>query len=145
GRPQKLARVLDPSPELRRELSGFDAYRHGSEEKFVELDRKADELLMRYTARVANHLAAIPGHRLAARQGNFGWNRGTFQGIMHHVQRTFTRGPSAAGSPANRGAIGYRSDCSANSESTAPARRASQGGGLWARGAVLMVWRQHWP
>jgi hypothetical protein len=51
GRPQKLAQLLDPSPELRRELSAFDAYRHGSEEKFIELERKADELLMRYTAR----------------------------------------------------------------------------------------------
>jgi RNA polymerase sigma factor (sigma-70 family) len=49
-RPKKLARILDPSPELRRELSAFDAYRHGSEEKFVELERKADELLKKYTA-----------------------------------------------------------------------------------------------
>jgi RNA polymerase sigma factor (sigma-70 family) len=50
-RPKKLARLPDPSPELRRELSAFDAYRHGSEEKFAELDRKADELLKRFTAR----------------------------------------------------------------------------------------------
>ena len=50
-RPKKLARTVDPSPDLRRELSAFDAYRHGSEEKFVELERKADELLKKYTAR----------------------------------------------------------------------------------------------
>ena len=49
--PPKLARLPDPSPDLRRELYGFDAYRHGSEEKFAELDRKADELLKKYTAR----------------------------------------------------------------------------------------------
>jgi hypothetical protein len=50
-RPKKLARMPDASPELRRELSAFDNYRHGSEEKFVELERKADELLKKYTAR----------------------------------------------------------------------------------------------
>jgi hypothetical protein len=50
GRPRKLARVIDPSPDLRRELSAFDAYRHGSEERFVELERKADGLLKKYTA-----------------------------------------------------------------------------------------------
>jgi RNA polymerase sigma factor (sigma-70 family) len=44
----KLARMPDPSPELRRELAEFDAYRHGSEEKFVELERKAEELLKKY-------------------------------------------------------------------------------------------------
>jgi RNA polymerase sigma factor (sigma-70 family) len=50
-RPRKLARVPDPSPELQRELLAFDAYRHGSEEKFAELERKADELLKKYPAR----------------------------------------------------------------------------------------------
>jgi RNA polymerase sigma factor (sigma-70 family) len=49
-RPRKLARMPAPSPELQRELFAFDAYRHGSEEKFVELERKADELLKKYTA-----------------------------------------------------------------------------------------------
>jgi RNA polymerase sigma factor (sigma-70 family) len=48
---RKLTRVPDPSPELRRELAAFDAYRHGSEEKFGELERKADELLKKYPAR----------------------------------------------------------------------------------------------
>jgi RNA polymerase sigma factor (sigma-70 family) len=49
-RPKKLARMPAPSPELQRELSAFDAYRHGSEERFAELERKADELLKKYTA-----------------------------------------------------------------------------------------------
>jgi hypothetical protein len=49
-RPKKLARVPDPSPELQRELLAFNAYRHGSEEKFGELERKADELLKQYPA-----------------------------------------------------------------------------------------------
>jgi RNA polymerase sigma factor (sigma-70 family) len=49
-RPKKLARMPAPPPELQRELSAFDAYRHGSEERFVELERKADELLKKYTA-----------------------------------------------------------------------------------------------
>jgi uncharacterized protein (TIGR03067 family) len=49
-RPKKLARMPDPSPELHKELNAFDAYRHGSEERFVELERKADELLKKHTA-----------------------------------------------------------------------------------------------
>jgi RNA polymerase sigma-70 factor (ECF subfamily) len=49
-RPKKFARMIAPSAELRRDLSAFDAYRHGSEEKFLELERKADELLKKYTA-----------------------------------------------------------------------------------------------
>jgi RNA polymerase sigma factor (sigma-70 family) len=51
GRPQKLARLPDPSPELRVELAAFDAYRHGSEERFAELERKAGRLLRRYPGR----------------------------------------------------------------------------------------------
>jgi RNA polymerase sigma factor (sigma-70 family) len=48
---EKLGRVPDPSPELRKELYAFDAYRHGSERKFAELERKADELAKQYPAR----------------------------------------------------------------------------------------------
>jgi len=49
-RREKLGRVADPSPELRKELYAFDAYRHGSEKKFAELERKADELAKKYLA-----------------------------------------------------------------------------------------------
>jgi hypothetical protein len=52
GRPKKLAKMPDPSPELRKELYALDAaYRHGSARQFAELERKADELLKKYPAR----------------------------------------------------------------------------------------------
>jgi len=51
GPPKKLARLPDPSPELQAALFAFDAYRHGSEERFAELDRKVDKLLKKYAAR----------------------------------------------------------------------------------------------
>jgi RNA polymerase sigma factor (sigma-70 family) len=47
---KKLPRVADPSPELRAELAAFDGYRHGNEEKFAELERRADGLLKRFPA-----------------------------------------------------------------------------------------------
>jgi hypothetical protein len=50
-RPKKLARVPDPSPELRQELYALDAYRHGSARHFADLEHKADELLKKYPAR----------------------------------------------------------------------------------------------
>jgi RNA polymerase sigma factor (sigma-70 family) len=50
-RRQKLGRVPDPSPELWKELYAFDAYRHGSEKRFAELERKAEELAKKYPAR----------------------------------------------------------------------------------------------
>jgi hypothetical protein len=47
--PKKLDRVPDPSPELRKELDRIDnEYRNGSEEKFAELEKRADELLKRF-------------------------------------------------------------------------------------------------
>ena len=50
--PKKLERVPEPSPELRRELYKFDnEYRHGSEEKFAELEKIADELAKRFPER----------------------------------------------------------------------------------------------
>jgi hypothetical protein len=62
--PEKLARVPDPPPELQRELFAFDAYRHGSEEQFAELERNAEGLLRRYTdrddrARIAYEVAHV--------------------------------------------------------------------------------------
>jgi hypothetical protein len=52
-RPKKLARVSDPSPELRKELYALDAFRHGSPKQFAELERKADDLVKKYPARDA--------------------------------------------------------------------------------------------
>ena len=47
-----MSRVPEPPAALQSELSRWDsAYRHGSEEKFVELERLADELLTRYPDR----------------------------------------------------------------------------------------------
>jgi hypothetical protein len=47
--PKKLDRAPDPSPELLKELLQFDStYRHGSEEKFAELEKRADELAKRF-------------------------------------------------------------------------------------------------
>jgi hypothetical protein len=47
--PKKLDRVRDPSPELLKELYKFDSeYRHGSEERFAELETRADELAKRF-------------------------------------------------------------------------------------------------
>jgi hypothetical protein len=46
---KKLDKVSDPSPELRKELFQFDEnYRHGTPEKFAELEKKADELAKEY-------------------------------------------------------------------------------------------------
>jgi RNA polymerase sigma factor (sigma-70 family) len=43
--PEKLDRVPAAPPELRKELAGWDAtYRHGGEEKFAELEKRAEEL-----------------------------------------------------------------------------------------------------
>jgi RNA polymerase sigma factor (sigma-70 family) len=50
ARPQRPAPPPDPPPELLRELAAFDAYRHGPEEKFAELERKADDLAKRFPA-----------------------------------------------------------------------------------------------
>jgi hypothetical protein len=50
--PKKLDRVPDTSPELRKELNKFDTeYRNGTEEKFAELEKLADELAKRFTER----------------------------------------------------------------------------------------------
>ncbi len=50
--PKKLDRVPDPSPELRKELYKFDVeYRHGSEEKFAELEKLADKLANQFPAK----------------------------------------------------------------------------------------------
>jgi hypothetical protein len=50
--PKKLDRLPDPSPELRMELYQFDIeYRHGAEEKFVELEKRADELAKKFPAK----------------------------------------------------------------------------------------------
>ena len=47
--PKKLVRVADPSPELQKELYKFDTeYRHGSEEKFAELEKLAEDLAKRF-------------------------------------------------------------------------------------------------
>jgi hypothetical protein len=47
--PKKLDRMPDPSPELRKELHKFDTeYRHGSEKKFAELEKRADELAKQF-------------------------------------------------------------------------------------------------
>jgi hypothetical protein len=43
--PEKLDRPPAVSPEVRKELCGWDeTYRHGSEEKFAELEKRAEEL-----------------------------------------------------------------------------------------------------
>jgi hypothetical protein len=47
--PKKLDRVADPSPELRSELHKFDSeYRNGTEKKFAELEKLAEELAKRF-------------------------------------------------------------------------------------------------
>jgi RNA polymerase sigma factor (sigma-70 family) len=47
--PKKLARVPDPPDELRRVLAAWDdKYRHKDEERFLELEREAAELLKKY-------------------------------------------------------------------------------------------------
>ena len=47
--PKKLDRVPDAAPELLKELNKFDTeYRHGSEAKFAELEKLADELAKRF-------------------------------------------------------------------------------------------------
>jgi hypothetical protein len=47
--PKKLVRVADSPPELQKELYRFDAeYRHGSEEKFAELEKLAADLAERF-------------------------------------------------------------------------------------------------
>ena len=47
--PKKLDRVPDPPPELAKELYQLDpAYRRGSDEKFAELEKRADELAKRF-------------------------------------------------------------------------------------------------
>src|SRR5262249_26602680 len=49
--PKKLERVPDPPPELAKELYQLDpAYRRGSDEKFAELEKRADELAKRFPA-----------------------------------------------------------------------------------------------
>lgn len=51
-RPKKLDRLPDPSPELRKELYQFDVeYRGGAEEKFAELEKRADELAKQFLAK----------------------------------------------------------------------------------------------
>jgi hypothetical protein len=48
--PKKLERVADGSPELREQLFKFDSqYRHGSAERFVELEKRADKLAKQFT------------------------------------------------------------------------------------------------
>lgn len=50
--PKKLERVPDGSAELRQELLKFDTeYRHGSEEKFAELEKLADKLAKQFPDR----------------------------------------------------------------------------------------------
>ncbi len=47
--PKKLGRVPDPEPNLQAELARWDtAFRHGSDEKFAELERTAGEWLKKY-------------------------------------------------------------------------------------------------
>ncbi len=47
--PKKLDKMPDPSPELHKELHLFDKdYRHGTPEKFAELEKKADELAKQF-------------------------------------------------------------------------------------------------
>ena len=47
--PKKLGRVPDPEPNLQAELARWDTvFRHGSEEKFAELERTADEWAKKY-------------------------------------------------------------------------------------------------
>ncbi len=48
----RLERAPEPSPELRKELYPFDIeYRHGSEEKFAELEKRADDLAKQFPAK----------------------------------------------------------------------------------------------
>jgi hypothetical protein len=47
--PKKLERVAEGSAELRQELFKFDGeYRHGSEERFLELEKRADNLAKKF-------------------------------------------------------------------------------------------------
>lgn len=47
--PEKLDRPPAAAEELRKELAGWDEkYRHGSEEKFAELEKRADEVAKEY-------------------------------------------------------------------------------------------------
>ena len=51
-KPQKLPRLPEPDPELRAALFKFDTeYRHGSAEKFEELEKLAEELAKMYPAK----------------------------------------------------------------------------------------------
>lgn len=64
--PPKLDRVPDAPPELAKELAGWDStYRHGSEEKFAELEKRAEELAKEYTdhdqARIWYTVAHVAG------------------------------------------------------------------------------------
>jgi hypothetical protein len=65
--PKKLDRVPDPSPELRKELYKFDTeYRHGTEKKFAELEKLADELAKQFPekddqARIWYEVAHVAG------------------------------------------------------------------------------------
>ena len=50
--PKKWDRVPEPSPELRKELATLDKdYRHGTPEKFAELENKAAELAKQFSER----------------------------------------------------------------------------------------------
>src|SRR4051812_20547151 len=50
--PKKLDRVPESSPELRMELFQFDQnFRHGSPEKFAELEKHAEGLAKQYRAK----------------------------------------------------------------------------------------------
>jgi hypothetical protein len=59
--------VPDPSPELRKELYKFDTeYRHGTEKKFAELEKLADELAKQFPekddqARIWYEVAHVAG------------------------------------------------------------------------------------
>lgn len=67
ARPKKLGRVLPVSPELLKELDRWDrVYRHGTEAKFAELERLADEWLKKYAepqdqARILYQVAHVAG------------------------------------------------------------------------------------
>jgi RNA polymerase sigma factor (sigma-70 family) len=119
GRPNKLAKVPDPAPELQRDLADLDGYWNGSEEKFAELERKANELLKKYTAkddqaRIYYHVAHIAAQR----------------DIRRHVKRvqTYARKSLALSrDPLQRGGLYTYLGCAAEvDESNAFAERRRQ-------------------
>ena len=70
--PNKLDRLPDSSPELRKELYQFDVeYRGGAEEKFAELEKRADELAKQFPAKDGRSPHLVPKSLTLPRRATF--------------------------------------------------------------------------